>query len=274
MDILFLAIRYGQIDLVTKLIKILDINYCHPIYSYPLFYAVRFSSFQVIYTLISNGAKITIKDKNGNGILHYTNKPEIANLFSIHPDEQNHIGNTPLHQMVLCGNEKMVKYLLQKNASIKKNKEGKTPVHLAIENEEEKMIEYFLDYHHLDWNEPEQNGNTPLHLAILTKNKNIVKKIKHHCHVLSKNHHGKTAMELILDLKLDSNLIDIICHLIDYFEFHEERLQKILLDICFLFFYKEGSESHWIQKLSSIPVYSFIREKYFEESKQNKNVSY
>jgi ankyrin repeat protein len=84
-------------------------------------------------------------------------------------------GNTPLHIAVGVKNIEIVKYLLDKRANLEAaGPNGKPPLYTAIEMGNIETVKYLLDRGaRLDVTD--SNGNTPLHIAVALKNIEIVK---------------------------------------------------------------------------------------------------
>lgn len=79
---------------------------------------------------------------------------------------------------------------------------GDTPLHMAVRAKNEMMVDSLLDKQ-ADPNQRNQDGNTPLHIAALTNNEQIVKKLL--CKGSNKelkNHHQKTPQELALEVEV------------------------------------------------------------------------
>jgi ankyrin repeat protein len=264
MDILFCAIRLRILDLVQILAPILDLNQKHPIHSYPIFYAARMSSYEV-FKIILEHSNPEILDEHDSQVLHYITNPKFATLYPWNVNHKNNKGNTPLHHMVIFGNLPMISYLLDKCAQFYQNNLGKSPLHLAVEMDEVEIVKKFSEYVDFNPNQQDTNGNTCLHLAIKNKSHKMVQFLTPYSHFLVKNHQGKYPHDLLVEHRIDKDLVYIIAEVIDK-AFYSETLTRKLLDMSFMLFYKTNFyDANLIQKFDQIKVYSFMREKFLSE---------
>ena len=160
----------------------LDINtpaLCNRI---PLIWASTSSSGEFIETLIDLGANVNAQrtdDKVTPLVLSADwNNFMAVNLLLDHGADANIAAAneyTPLHKVVMKGNQNLVKLFLEKNASVNtQNANGSSPLHTAVSNG-------FFDITKLlvkkgsNVNLQNKEGRTPLFLAVANKHEQLIK---------------------------------------------------------------------------------------------------
>ncbi|CAH8579344.1 unnamed protein product [Heterobilharzia americana] len=88
-------------------------------------------------------------------------------------------GETPLHTAVTSGNSDMVKFCLEKNASIlAKQNDDSTPIHYACMKDDLECVQLMFDadpsIKSIVLQMPDKNGYTPLHLAAVYNHEKLV----------------------------------------------------------------------------------------------------
>ncbi|HMV80341.1 MAG TPA: ankyrin repeat domain-containing protein [Leptospiraceae bacterium] len=135
----FWAARYGETGILNLLMKnIKDINALDRFGSAPLHYFAKESSCFHIKKLISHGANVHIKTKDGDTVIHLSvQKDDELNLeyfiqLGADVNVQNNAGDTALHIAVRKFNEKTVRILLKNGADASiKNNDQLTPLEMA-----------------------------------------------------------------------------------------------------------------------------------------------
>ncbi|WP_339047149.1 ankyrin repeat domain-containing protein [Candidatus Mesenet endosymbiont of Phosphuga atrata] len=180
-----------------------------------LFDTVLQSSIGESVRLISLGANINAKSKNGNTPIHmavlcrdalmvktlaklktdvniknslgftplfiatFSNNLEIVKILLCLGARRNisdSSGNLPIHIAARTGYQDIVKVLLSEDTVNEYNHDGLTPFHLAVLNNHIDIVETLIIYCHTDINiQDRKNGNTALIFAVQKDNLQIVK---------------------------------------------------------------------------------------------------
>jgi ankyrin repeat protein len=128
-------------------------------------------SIEVLQYLVSRGAKIDVRNKEGNCPLHFASQynHDVEYLISAGADVNatNNDGDTPLHLASKDNqNVTVLKSLISKISEInKKNRYGNTPLHLASSDNDNIEIIDCLISHEAKIHEINNDGETPLHRA-------------------------------------------------------------------------------------------------------------
>jgi ankyrin repeat protein len=117
----------------------------------PLLWAVRTGNQAGCEVLLSRGADILVRDRDGNSALHHAVLMDrlelIEPLLSAGADVEavDGRGRTPLHLAVQAGSFEACRLLLEAGASVNRGDGvGNTPLHLAAEQGNLELCEYFL----------------------------------------------------------------------------------------------------------------------------------
>jgi ankyrin repeat protein len=145
----------------------------------PLHLAVLHANASVVEKLLSNGADVNAKDKDGKTALYVASewgKEDIAKMIVNSrpgsPHSSTNIadkdGNCPLHASVAINHISLTKFLLSvAGASINaKNNMGRTPLHVLGEKGGSKQVLEILLQYSAELNFKDNDGNTPLHLSV------------------------------------------------------------------------------------------------------------
>lgn len=120
----------------------------------PLHVAVQNNKFKVAQCLISEGAKLELKDINNATALHIATKKEniamvrciVEHCANVNCVDKN--GFTPLHFACLYGNLELVEYFVEHGALLDCSdlKYGLTPLHLASLSDRMDVVEYLINH--------------------------------------------------------------------------------------------------------------------------------
>eukprot|EP01126_Amoeba_proteus_P017025 TRINITY_DN1804_c0_g1_i10.p1 TRINITY_DN1804_c0_g1~~TRINITY_DN1804_c0_g1_i10.p1 ORF type:complete len:298 (-),score=85.23 TRINITY_DN1804_c0_g1_i10:117-1010(-) len=115
-----------------------------------------------------------------------------------HPDSE---GATPLHYACLNGNLPIFQFLLEKGATMVKDRNGETPLHLACLNGHVEVVSKLLELG-AEPNAKSDDGSTPLHLATVNSQVSVVQLLLSHSGINReiKSHSGKTALQIAQEM--------------------------------------------------------------------------
>ncbi len=143
----------------------------------PLHRAALGGSSEVVSLLISKGAEVHAKDKDGQMPIHTASSTAVAGLLMQKGADitaRDNYGRTPLHYAAYYGKEKMVEFFLDKGVQINlPDEDGNTPLLLAIENGR-KGTALFLVSRGAQVNTANREGSTPLKAAKKKGQKEII----------------------------------------------------------------------------------------------------
>ncbi|MBN2551447.1 MAG: ankyrin repeat domain-containing protein [Spirochaetales bacterium] len=117
----------------------------------PLIWAARTGNQAGCEVLISRGADVSARDREGNGALHHAvmmGRPQLVDFLLVYGadiDAPNDRGRTALHLAAAEGDFEACRLLLDRGASVRAADEsGNTPLHLAAERGDFELCEYLL----------------------------------------------------------------------------------------------------------------------------------
>jgi ankyrin repeat protein len=124
-----------------------------------------------IKLLVANHADISVRDKDGNTVVHYAvgRGLDIVKLFvgldGISVTATNNAQETPLHVAMRLGRNDIAEFLIASGVHVDaKDKDGLTPLHIAVQRTNTDMVRLLLKYH-ADINARTKDGKTPYTLA-------------------------------------------------------------------------------------------------------------
>ncbi|KAI0228464.1 hypothetical protein LSAT2_021078, partial [Lamellibrachia satsuma] len=166
----------------------------------PLLLATANKSWGSVNALLARPADTTIRDKEKRTILHLIiqngGKPSLICVDCCHEkirlllNEQDAVGNTPLHYASVEGQPSVIRSLLSLGARLNvKNNSRQSPLHLAAKNGHYKTCQRLLDSAHGQHivNEQDGHGFTPVHSAALNGHCRIVELFLRHGACFSKD---------------------------------------------------------------------------------------
>lgn len=189
------------INILQSLVQISLLNIQNNLQQTVLHLAVVLKLPHIVRRLVAKGAKVDLRDRNGNTPLHIACKNadydcvlalttpleerEVQNTvymaYQRVPQAQNILnyeGLTCLHLAASSGNLNIINHLLVKcNADInaKDGRSGATILHMAIECNKENLVKFLLQFLDVDVNATRFDGNTALALARGYHNKRLEK---------------------------------------------------------------------------------------------------
>lgn len=234
-------LHYAATKEVATLLM-LDINARDESGDTPLHLAVQDNRPQIVYFLISNGAKLNVENIEGNTPLHLAlkynhlrpdlppNLPEI--VYSLvkngaKVNVENKEGNTPLHLAIQGNNSyrypfqgnypypypaeldlprnrlEIVSFLIASGAKVNvKNSNGWTPLHIAVLKNRQNIDRLLLE-HGAEIDVQDNYRNTPLDIAVELQDEDTVALlISKHPDVNSEHKYGRTLLHIAVDFKL------------------------------------------------------------------------
>ena len=150
----------------------------------PLLYAIHHGHIQIAETLVMNGAKVDIKDKNGETPIHWAtryNRKELIEILVNHGADID-IGNedfdkdSPIHSAVFGNKKEIVDILIKCGADInKENRRKITPLQIAVQNRNEDIVKLLIQNGaRIDPRMESGYYEAPLHQAVEDNEKSIV----------------------------------------------------------------------------------------------------
>ncbi len=311
-QICYLPIRYNQLEILRLLLKYNEFTYGIDITNFrdanqlsPLFYCIKFNSYNGAKLLLDYGARINTYDKERNTALHIAclnNKEEITKLFINYFPEMNNAINLekriPLHNSIISANENIVKTLIKKaeNNNIlnyllnSQDINDRTPLMYAIELHKQNLFEYLLN---TNMDLQDADGNTHYHLG-LKFNVNIeIFKIPNNEILKKTDIDGNTILHLLYLKKLNyffpdilknssfliqNNNGDTILHFMLQSDInkYKEILEKQKLSIFLI--NKNGESPYTIMKKQNEKEFNkfieIVIESYYNQLKDNKDKEY
>lgn len=168
------AVRLGNKDIVTLFLRIgLNVNSVDNEGDSPLLLAVEHSHVQLIRSLISAGADVSLRNKSMQNVTTLVESTKNTFVLQILLDTIPVLysdGSTLLHRAVAAGNLEFVQLLLRKvpYTSLAKTEDQKqTPLHFAALHKNEAILRALINQPDCPTKEKDINGNTPLHCALL-----------------------------------------------------------------------------------------------------------
>lgn len=132
--------------------------------------AYSLQMYSAVNLLLENGANPNLQDAEGESFLHLiAKKGDLKYLLKLNSpfvDQQNEVGDTPLHLAFYARQKNFILQLLNYNpSSTLANARGITPLHLAAQYPSKEILLKVLQ-NILDINDWDKEGNTPLIYAI------------------------------------------------------------------------------------------------------------
>jgi len=130
----------------------------------PLMLVVDKENIDAITFFVQCGADVNLTGPNGISPIHKAKTPPIIDCLLKNKaliDAQDNDGHTALHRNIINNNENLVKYLMEKNADIKKkNKKGESSFLLATTNATDNIYTMITQHPDCDINEKDYEGKT------------------------------------------------------------------------------------------------------------------
>lgn len=191
MDPLFIAIRYGKIDEVARMLRGgKDPNKCDgSTANRPLLHtAAMYGHARTVELLLSHKANPNAIDSELRTALHMTSKADVsANITvslvrrGVDVNATDIDGLTPLHEKCRIDDPKSIDMLLKQGAATNaRSKHGITPLHIAASHFASNAIFDKLLASGANKDAKDDDGNTPLHLAAYIDHVNGVKYLLSH----------------------------------------------------------------------------------------------
>jgi ankyrin repeat protein len=138
----------------------------------PLGISVFWGIFEYVRLLLDNGAKVNMKNSEGDTFLHTAALGDHVKVASIlldrgaNPNDVNEAGDSPLHIAAREGHEEFTALLLEKGAETGlQNKYGETAIHVAARNGNSETVSLIVQKDPSQLDAVSIYGNTALHYA-------------------------------------------------------------------------------------------------------------
>ncbi|MDA3809408.1 MAG: ankyrin repeat domain-containing protein [Spirochaetaceae bacterium] len=203
---LFYAINWSTPEMVSILISLgAEINIRNMNGSTPLHEVVRSGSMESAEILIENGADLTAVDSSGNTALHevvFWDALDVGNLLLVKGadiDAKNNAGRTAMQEAVNLGRESVVDFFLQRGANINTtDNTGKTPLFDASITGYYDIVKLLID-NKASLSRRDDKGNTILHVALIAGHKEISQLlIKNNSDIFALNRNGNSPLSIAM----------------------------------------------------------------------------
>ncbi|XP_055944745.1 serine/threonine-protein phosphatase 6 regulatory ankyrin repeat subunit B-like [Argiope bruennichi] len=209
----------------------------------PLDMAIRIGDYEMVETLINNGANITQQDADGNSTI------ELA-IFSKNLDIMERLlerskfdinlkgrsGHTLLHYAAISGSLQLVKHLVAKGATFNsRDSSGAKPIHLATWEGHQDIVEYFLN-EGIDIDDRDfLRFWSLLHYAAAGNQSEMCKVlIKYGLNVNCVDANGDTPLHIAVRLG-NVDVLHTLLHYGAYIHLFEEKISSIKILAAFIF---------------------------------------
>lgn len=144
-----------------------------------LYWAISVNHENCVRRLVSIGANVNLKSRNGLTPLHSACMNGCSLEFLIRSganvNERDANGDTPLHYASFNNSVENIRILVSNGARLgEKNIRGETPLHIACNSYHLEAVESLVRYG-ANINEQDNNGMTPLHIAAENSSLEIMK---------------------------------------------------------------------------------------------------
>lgn len=169
----------------------------------PLHSAAESGQKAVVELLISHGADVNTKRENGDTLLHHTAREghaDVAELLVANGANVNAKGTaerTPLHEAFRWGKHDVAELLVARGANVNaRDGTGGTPLHYAVSKGRNNIVKLLITKG-ADVNAKRATGETPLHYAALTGHVNVVELLlASDADINTKNDNGATPLHV------------------------------------------------------------------------------
>ena len=170
----------------------------------PLILAADWNNYMAAYLLLSHGTDVSVQNDDGRTPLHrlvVEGEENLVRLLLQHNADvniQDNYGCTPLRlSVILTSCENLVRMLLKHNADVNiQDKIGYTPLHRCALNGDKNLARLLLE-HNADVNIRDKFGVTPLHQSVIEGDENLVRLFLHHnADVNIQDQHGYTPLHV------------------------------------------------------------------------------
>ncbi|MCB0327351.1 MAG: ankyrin repeat domain-containing protein [Bdellovibrionales bacterium] len=202
---LFLAIRYGRINIVQKILQTQDVD-CNTLNIDGLSFlhvAIKENQVSSFYLLVRYGATTEVLNKERESLGSYAAKLGNISILKyllkggLSPNDQDYFESTLLHYAAKNSQIDTVKFLLNAGADPNfKDKSGRTPLHVSIFRENIDLIRALVEGG-AEINISDEDGWISLHLSLLYGNEEISRYLIEKGTSLDfKDVHHRTALHL------------------------------------------------------------------------------
>lgn len=191
----------------------------------PLSHSVQWEYADIVQALLSKGADVNHKNKQGGTALHRAvvsveglGIPTMLIASGADPNSSDLMGRTPLHDSVAWNRVDMVKFLNANGISVDaRDRSGQTALHIATFSGHDEICTWLLEFG-ASPNVPDNNGRTPLYIAAENSWIGTIELlISKGAYLESRDNEGRTALYVALRTGSEASAVSLIKNGADLF---------------------------------------------------------
>ncbi|XP_048251521.1 serine/threonine-protein phosphatase 6 regulatory ankyrin repeat subunit A-like [Haliotis rufescens] len=209
-NILHVACDGGNAQIVEYIVShnIVDINSADYVRRTPVMVAVLKGHKEVFDLFVSKGCDLTVKDKNGDNILHVAcdgGNVQIVEYIVSHNivdiNSADYVRRTPVMLSVLKGHKEVFDLLVNKGCDLtEKDKNGDNILHVACDGGNVQIVEYIVSHNIVDMDSADYVRRTPVMVAVLKGHKEVFDLlVSKGCDLTVKDKNGDNILHVACD---------------------------------------------------------------------------